>query len=99
MSRIMNGVRPIEILLVEDSISEAELTMEALGDGRVRNRIHWIEDGEDAIAFLGRQGRHAARAASRSDPAGLAFAPHEWARSAHGHQADIRTGNAFPSSS
>jgi two-component system, chemotaxis family, response regulator Rcp1 len=60
MSRISNGLRPIEILLVEDSVSEAELTMEALGDGRVRNRIHWIEDGEDGLTFLRRQGRHAA---------------------------------------
>ncbi len=59
MSMIMNGIRPIEILLVEDSVSEAELTMEALGDGRVRNRIHWVEDGEDALSFLRRQGRHA----------------------------------------
>jgi len=55
----MNGVRPIEILLVEDSTDEAQLTMEALSEGRVRNRIHWVEDGEDAMAFLGRQGRHA----------------------------------------
>jgi hypothetical protein len=36
----MNGVRPIEILLVEDNVDEAEWTMEALGEGRVRNRIH-----------------------------------------------------------
>jgi chemotaxis family two-component system response regulator Rcp1 len=60
MSSLTNGVRPIEILLVEDSVEEAELTMEALGEGRVRNRVHWVEDGEDALAFLRRQGRHAA---------------------------------------
>jgi len=59
MSLMLNAVRPIEILLVEDSVDEAELTMDALSEGRVRNRIHWVEDGEDAMAFLRRQGRHA----------------------------------------
>jgi len=54
----VNGIRPIEILLVEDTADEAELTMETLKDGRVRNRVHWVEDGEEAIAFLSRQGRH-----------------------------------------
>lgn len=60
MNMRSNGIRPIEILLVEDNGEEAEWTMEALSDGRVRNRIHWVEDGEEAITFLRRQGRHAA---------------------------------------
>lgn len=60
MKMISHGIRPIEILLVEDNSEEAEWTMEALSDGRVRNRIHWVEDGEDALTFLRRQGRHAA---------------------------------------
>jgi chemotaxis family two-component system response regulator Rcp1 len=59
MSALVNGLRPIEILLVEDTAEEAEWTMEALRDGRVRNRIHWVEDGEDAMAFLLRRGTHA----------------------------------------
>jgi len=57
---MLNGTRPIEILLVEDSVEEAELTMEALRDGRIRNHIHWVEDGEEALSFLRRQGRHGA---------------------------------------
>jgi CheY-like chemotaxis protein len=60
MSMQFNGARPIEVLLVEDSVEEAELTMEALRDGRVRNRVHWVEDGEEALSFLRRQGRHSA---------------------------------------
>jgi len=60
MNMVMNGLRPIDILLVEDSVDEAELTMQALSEGRVRNRVHWVEDGEEAMAFLRRQGRHAA---------------------------------------
>ena len=49
---------PIEILLVEDSPDDADLTMDALRDGRVRNRITHVEDGIQAMAFLRRQGRH-----------------------------------------
>jgi len=60
MSMLINGARPIEVLLVEDCVEEAEMTMEALRDGRVRNRIHWVEDGEEALTFLRRQGRHSA---------------------------------------
>jgi CheY-like chemotaxis protein len=52
------GGKVIEILLVEDNVDEAELTMDTLKSGRVRNRIHWVEDGEEAMAFLRRQGRH-----------------------------------------
>jgi len=60
MSMPIHGGWPIEILLVEDSIEDAELTMDVLREGRIRNRIHWVEDGEAAIAFLRRQGPHAA---------------------------------------
>ena len=59
MSLLLSGGRPIEILLVEDEKEEAELTMDVLREGRVRNRVHWVEDGEEAIAFLRRQDRHA----------------------------------------
>jgi CheY-like chemotaxis protein len=60
MVPMINGGKPIEILLVEDNAEEAELTIESLRDGRVRNRVHWVEDGEEAMAFLRRQGRYAA---------------------------------------
>jgi len=60
MNLMSNRARPIEILLVEDCIDEAELTMETLREGRVSNRVHWVEDGEDALTFLRRQGPHAA---------------------------------------
>jgi CheY-like chemotaxis protein len=60
MSLLIPGARPIEILLVEDTADEAELTIETLREGRISNRVHWVEDGEEALAFLRRQGRHAA---------------------------------------
>lgn len=59
MGLLNNGGRQIEILLVEDEPEAAETTMDALRDGRIRNRVHWVEDGEEAIAFLRRQGQHA----------------------------------------
>jgi chemotaxis family two-component system response regulator Rcp1 len=51
--------RPIEILLVEDSPSDTDLTMEALGAGKVSNRLSIVEDGVKAMEFLRRQGRYA----------------------------------------
>jgi CheY-like chemotaxis protein len=59
MSLMMLEGRPIEILLVEDDPIDAEVTMRALRDGRVRNRIHHVEEGEAALAFLRRHGDHA----------------------------------------
>jgi len=60
MKQMISRGRPIEILLVEDSAEEAEITMTSLRDGRIRNRVHWVEDGEEAMAFLRREGPHAA---------------------------------------
>lgn len=51
-------IRPVEILLVEDSPSDADLTVEALSDGKVVNNLHWVEDGVEALAFLRRQGKY-----------------------------------------
>ena len=48
--------RPIEILLVEDSPSDTELTLEALRDFKVRNHVSVVEDGVQAMQFLRRQG-------------------------------------------
>ncbi len=55
-----NNPRPVEILLVEDSPSDAELTVEALREAKVRNRLSLVEDGEQALQFLRRKGRFAA---------------------------------------
>jgi CheY-like chemotaxis protein len=48
---------PIEILLVEDEPGDAYLTMEALKEGRFINRVHLVEDGVEAMAFLRREDR------------------------------------------
>jgi two-component system, chemotaxis family, response regulator Rcp1 len=51
--------RPIEILLVEDSPSDTELTLEALKDFKVRNHVSVVEDGVQAMQFLRREGPYA----------------------------------------
>jgi CheY-like chemotaxis protein len=47
--------RPIEILLVEDSPSDTDLTLEALKDFKVRNHVSVVEDGVQALQFLRRE--------------------------------------------
>jgi chemotaxis family two-component system response regulator Rcp1 len=42
----------IEILLVEDSIADVELTMEALSRTKLANHIEVVGDGVEALAFL-----------------------------------------------
>jgi chemotaxis family two-component system response regulator Rcp1 len=48
--------RPIEILLVEDSPSDAQLAREALASAKIANRLRHVEDGVEALQFLRRQG-------------------------------------------
>lgn len=58
MSDIVVG-RPVELLLVEDNPGDVELTREALEEAKVRNRLNVVGDGEEAVAYLRRQGRYA----------------------------------------
>ena len=51
--------RPIEILLVEDSPSDTDLTVEALAAAKVTNRLSIVEDGVQAMEFLRREGQYA----------------------------------------
>jgi CheY-like chemotaxis protein len=52
-------MKAIEILLVEDNPGDARLTREALSQSKVRNNLHRASDGEEAMAFLRRQGAFA----------------------------------------
>lgn len=57
--------RPINILLVEDSPTDAMMTREALTDARLANRLDHVENGVEAMTFL--RGEGAYRAAARPD--------------------------------
>jgi two-component system, response regulator len=51
----------IEMLLVEDNTSDAELTLHALHKSRPANRIQLVRDGEEALDFLFCRGAFSAR--------------------------------------
>jgi len=57
--------RAVEILLVEDNPGDVRLTQEVFKEGTVRNRLSVAWNGEEALAFLHREGRFAS--ASRPD--------------------------------
>jgi CheY-like chemotaxis protein len=54
----MNEAIPIEILLVEDSPSDAMLTARTLKKSKILNNLHIVEDGVEAINFLHRTGKY-----------------------------------------
>jgi two-component system, chemotaxis family, response regulator Rcp1 len=58
MSRGTVG-RPMEILLVEDSLVDARLTIHALKQGRFHHRLTLVRDGAEAMEFLRRDGKFA----------------------------------------
>lgn len=48
----------IDILLVEDNPGDVRLTREAMKEAKVRNQLHVVSDGVEAIAFLRRRGAY-----------------------------------------
>jgi two-component system, response regulator len=57
----MSAGLPVEILLVEDSESDLQLTLRALKKANVANRIEVARDGEEALDFMLARGAHAGR--------------------------------------
>ncbi len=49
----------IDILLVEDNPGDVRLTREALKDAKVRNELHVVEDGVEAMRYLRREDSYA----------------------------------------
>lgn len=54
----MTGQAPIDILLVEDNPGDIRLTQEALKEGKISNILHVATDGEQALDFLYKRGKH-----------------------------------------
>ena len=48
----MGTRQPVDLLLVEDSASDAELTMEALRSVDLARHVVWVKDGAEALDFL-----------------------------------------------
>src|SRR5215203_4344476 len=51
--------RPMEILLVEDSLTSATITIGGLKQGKIAHRLTWLPDGEEALEFLFQRGKFA----------------------------------------
>jgi len=61
----MTAQSDVEILLVEDNPGDVRLTREALKEGKVRNKLNVVMDGDAALAYLRREGDYAS--ATRPD--------------------------------
>ena len=49
---------PVSILLVEDNPADAELALISLRRARVANEVNVVEDGEQAMSYLRREGEY-----------------------------------------
>ena len=56
---VASSTKTIEILMVEDNVRDARLAEETLKDSKVRNNLHHVSDGVEAMHFLRRQGEYA----------------------------------------
>ena len=50
--------KSIEILLVEDNPGDSRLAVEALKDSKLKNVLHVVEDGVEAMDFLKKKGKY-----------------------------------------
>jgi CheY-like chemotaxis protein len=57
----MNQFQHVQILLVEDSVQDAELTRRALRRANVANEVAWVRDGVEALEYLFCEGAFAGR--------------------------------------
>lgn len=59
MVSMSNLGTPVEILLVEDNPADIRLAREALKEWKLNNTLHVVMDGEEAMAYLRREGKYA----------------------------------------
>ncbi|MDY6852253.1 MAG: response regulator, partial [Thermodesulfobacteriota bacterium] len=57
-------LKPAIILLAEDDPGDQELTKRALEECKIKNELHLVRDGEEALDYLFRRGRYEDPAAS-----------------------------------
>lgn len=58
---MVNSFKQVEILLVEDNINDAELTIRALRKHNLANDLFHVKDGEEALEFIFAKGRYKGR--------------------------------------
>ena len=52
-------IKPIQILLVEDNPADIDLTREGFEVGKLKNNLHVVTDGIEAMRFVRKEGEHA----------------------------------------
>jgi CheY-like chemotaxis protein len=57
----MSQYEHVQILLVEDSAQDAELTRRALRRHNVANEVDWVRDGVEALDYIFCEGEYAGR--------------------------------------
>ena len=62
----MKDFDPVEILIVEDNPTDAELMIRALKKQKLANDLFLVEDGEEALEFIYCRGKFANRDTSRA---------------------------------
>jgi two-component system response regulator len=54
-------LKEVEILLVEDNPTDAELAIRALAESNLANKLVWVKDGAEALDFIFATGAYSAR--------------------------------------
>lgn len=57
----MNEMQTVHILLVEDTPTDAEMTLRALKKIGIINNVTWVKDGQEALDYIFRTGDYSAR--------------------------------------
>jgi CheY-like chemotaxis protein len=57
----MTEMKEVEILLVEDNPTDAELCIRALKKSNLANKLEWVKDGAEALDFIFAQGKFSER--------------------------------------
>jgi len=57
----MNGYQQVEVLLVEDSAADAEMTLRTLKRRGIANSVEWVRDGAEALDWLHSRNQNAQR--------------------------------------
>jgi len=57
----MENLHPVDILIVEDNPSDAELTIRALKKQKLANNLYVVEDGAEALDFMFCRGKYDTR--------------------------------------
>ena len=55
---MISRLQHVEVLLVEDDPGDELMTREAFAENKIRNRLHVVRDGQEALDFLYHRGEH-----------------------------------------